>query len=127
MIEFVEAGYTHHFGVFEYSHELGTLAEAFTDDVPDHIKKMRCDELMQIQQKISLEKNKKFLGKTIPVIIDKNNKICIGRRYCDAPEVDGAVYVSAAEKIPVGSIIPVTITEADIYDLKGINEYQREI
>ena len=68
----------------------------------------------------SLKKNRSYIGKTIPVIIDRKEKDRgFGRRMADAPDVDNEVTVRNAKKIPVGSIIPVKITGAASYDVTG--------
>ena len=76
---------------------------------------------MKLQQKISLEVNKSFLGREIPCIIESvgSDGAVIARSYRDAPEVDGLVYIET-DDIPVpGDIESVKITGCDEYDLYG--------
>jgi ribosomal protein S12 methylthiotransferase len=80
---------------------------------------------MTLQQKISLENNQKFIGKTLDVLIESyaeldgsDEQIAIGRSYRDAPEIDGVVLVEGNP--PVGEIVPVAISGAMTYDLNGV-------
>lgn len=117
---FVRKGLFHHLGVFAYSQEELTPAFPLGDDIPQEVKEGRADILMRVQKDISLKKNRAYIGKTIPVIIDRKEKDRgFGRRMADAPDVDNEVTVRNAKKIPVGSIIPVKITGAASYDVTG--------
>ena len=117
---FVRKGLFHHLGVFAYSQEELTPAFPLGDDIPQEVKEGRADILMRAQKEISLKKNRAYIGKTIPVIIDRKEKDRgFGRRMADAPDVDNEVTVRNAKKIPVGSIIPVKITGAASYDVTG--------
>ena len=117
---FVKKGLFHHLGVFAYSQEELTPAFPLGDDIPQEVKEGRADILMRAQKEISLKRNRAYIGKTIPVIIDRKEKDRgFGRRMADAPDVDNEVTVRNAKKIPVGSIIPVKITGAASYDVTG--------
>jgi ribosomal protein S12 methylthiotransferase len=114
-------------GAFKYSYEIGTPSADLPSHVPDDVKQNRYDQLMELQQGISLKKNQAMMGKTIPVLIegygtgededgnDTGDKLSLGRSYRDAPEIDG--YVIIEGELPVGEIIPVRITGATTYDL----------
>lgn len=81
----------------------------------------RRDRLMQLQQPIAQRKNAAEVGKTMPVLIEQENPQTgelIGRSPRFAPDVDGVVYVKG--RATLGTIVPVKITAADIYDLYGI-------
>lgn len=109
-------------GAFEFSKEKGTYAYSLPEQVPARIKKQRKNKLMKLQQKISLEVNKSFLGREIPCIIESvgSDGAVVARSYRDAPEVDGLVYIET-DDIPVpGDIETVKITGCDEYDLYGI-------
>ena len=117
---FVKKGLFHHLGVFAYSLEEATPAFQLGDPVPQEVKEGRADILMRAQKEISLKKNRSYIGKTIPVIIDRKEKDRgFGRRTADAPDVDNEVTIRNAKKIPVGSIVPVKITGAASYDVTG--------
>jgi ribosomal protein S12 methylthiotransferase len=108
-------------GVFTYSHEENTYAYKLNDDVPPKVKQKRADEIMKLQKKISLEHNKKLIGKTLKVLIDrKEGNHFIGRTEFDSPEVDNEVYVSAKnEYLRTGDFADIKITGAKEYDLEG--------
>ena len=117
---FVRKGLFHHLGVFAYSLEEATPAFPLGDPIPQEVKEGRADILMRAQKEISLKKNRSYIGKTIPVIIDRKEKERgFGRRTADAPDVDNEVTIRNVKKIPVGSIIPVKITGAASYDVTG--------
>jgi ribosomal protein S12 methylthiotransferase len=114
-------------GAFKYSYEIGTPSADLPNHVPDDVKQNRYDQLMELQQGISLKKNQAMMGKTIPVLIegygtgededgnDTGDTLSLGRSYRDAPEIDG--YVIIEGELPVGEIVPVRITGATTYDL----------
>lgn len=108
-------------GAFEFSKEKGTYAYGLKGQIPARIKKQRKNKLMKLQQKISLEVNKSFIGKEIPCIIESvaNDGTIIARSYRDAPEVDGLVYITTDERPVPGDIETVKITGCDEYDLYG--------
>jgi ribosomal protein S12 methylthiotransferase len=108
-------------GCFTFSFEPGTTSEPLGDPVPGEVKEERRDRLMEAQQAISLEKNHRFVGRTLPVLIEGySDGLTVGRSYRDAPEIDGLVLVEG--EIPVGQIVPVRITGALAYDLTGMVE-----
>ena len=78
---------------------------------------------MLIQQQISLELNKKLIGNKYPVIIDNydfSKKMYMGRNYAYAPDdADGYIYITSNEKLEIGNIYDVEITDADAYELKA--------
>jgi ribosomal protein S12 methylthiotransferase len=112
-------------GVFEFSFEPGTSSEPLGDPIPSDIKKDRLEQIMLIQQRISLEKNQALVGKTLDVLIEgqgavegSDEIISLGRSYRDAPEIDGMVIVEG--ELPSGMISRVEISGAMVYDLTGI-------
>ena len=105
-------------GVFTYSFEASTPSGLLPNQVPEAIKEARRDELMELQQHISLEKNQQFVGQTLPVLVEGyGDNISIARSYRDAPEIDGLVIVPG--QLPIGEIVPVRIDGAMTYDLTG--------
>ena len=119
LLDFVEETRFDRAGAFPFSFEAGTASEALGDPIPAAVKEMRYQKLMELQQSISLQINQSYVGQTLDVLIEGQDKgIAIGRSYRDAPEIDG--YVVVEGKAETGSIIPVKITGAMAYDLTGI-------
>jgi ribosomal protein S12 methylthiotransferase len=108
-------------GIFSYSHEEGTSGFALTDDVPAEEKERRAQEVMEVQQQISYEKNLEKIGKTFKVIVDKKESgRYIGRTEFDSVEVDNEVIITSADILTIGDFVDVTITGAFDYDLEGV-------
>lgn len=121
LIQFVQTVRFDHLGAFTYSFEPGTPAEPLEDPVPEHIKTERLERLMQVQADISLERNQRFIGKTMDVLVegvDYENNISIGRSYRDAPEIDGLVIIEGIA--PIGKLVKVQINSAITHDLVGV-------
>jgi ribosomal protein S12 methylthiotransferase len=107
-------------GVFTYSHEEGTSGYNLVDDVPAAEKQKRAEEIMEVQQEISYEKNAEKVGKTFKVIIDKKEAgRYLGRTEFDSVEVDNEVIIRSDKKLPIGEFVNVKITNAFDYDLEG--------
>jgi len=107
-------------GIFTYSHEEGTSAYDLNDDTPQKEKERRAEEIMEVQQQISYEKNLEKLGKTFKVLIDKKEAgRYIGRTEFDSVEVDNEVVIHSRKKIPIGEFVNIRITGAYDYDLEG--------
>ncbi len=114
-------------GAFKYSYEIGTPSAALPHHVDDLVKEQRYEQLMELQQGISLAKNQQFVGKTLEVLVEgygigedergrsTGQTLSLGRSYRDAPEIDG--YVIVEGQLPVGEIVPVRITGSTAYDL----------
>jgi ribosomal protein S12 methylthiotransferase len=108
-------------GVFTYSYEESTPSARVSWQVPDDIKEARRKELMELQQRISLEKNQELIGRILPVLVEGyGDDLSVGRSYRDAPEIDGLVLVPG--ELPIGEIVPVRIDGAMTYDLTGFPE-----
>ena len=108
-------------GVFEYSREKGTPSYDIKPRVAKKTAHKRYMELMQIQQNISHERNKSFIGKEIPCIIESfsDNGDIIARTEFDAPEIDGVVSIKSNKIVVPGDIELVKIIDASEYDLVG--------
>ncbi|PKN82916.1 MAG: 30S ribosomal protein S12 methylthiotransferase RimO [Chloroflexi bacterium HGW-Chloroflexi-8] len=119
LLNFIKEIKFDHIGAFTYFQEVGTSAFDLGDPVSEEEKTNRLERLMTIQQEISLKKNQTFIGKSIPVIIEGyNDGISVGRSYRDAPEIDGMVFIE--DKLEIGEIFPIKITDAFVHDLVGI-------
>jgi ribosomal protein S12 methylthiotransferase RimO len=108
-------------GCFTYSHEENTTAYVLEDNVPADVKQKRVEEIMEIQQQISWEKNQEKIGKTFKCIFDrKEGDYFVGRTEYDSPDVDNTVLVPAKDiYISIGEFANVKITSAEDYDLIG--------
>lgn len=107
-------------GIFTYSHEEGTSAYDITDDIPAAEKERRAQEIMEVQQEISFEKNQEKIGHTFKVLIDKKEAgRYLGRTEFDSVEVDNEVVVHSDKKLPIGEFVNVRITKAYDYDIEG--------
>jgi len=107
-------------GTFTYSHEEGTSAHDLVDDVPAEEKEERAQEIMEVQQEISLEKNQEKVGKIFKVMIDKKEAgRYLGRTEFDSVEVDNEVIIQSNKKLVIGDFVNVKINKAFDYDLEG--------
>ena len=108
-------------GVFTYSREEGTAAATMDNQIPEDIKQERLDCIMMKQMEISLEGNRKKIGKILDVIVDSMEEegVYSGRTRYDAPEIDNSVVFTSNSVHKPGDIVPVEILEAYDYDLEG--------
>ncbi len=107
-------------GIFQYSHEENTSAYDLEDNIPTEEKERRAQEIMEVQQEISLEKNEEKVGKIFKVIVDKKEAgRYLGRTEFDSVEVDNEVVINSEKKLQIGSFVNVKITKAYDYDLEG--------
>ncbi len=107
-------------GIFTYSHEENTGAYDFEDNIPDEEKERRAQDIMDVQQEISLEKNQEKVGKSFKVIVDKREAgRYLGRTEFDSVEVDNEVVINTRKRLPIGEFVNVKITKAYDYDLEG--------
>jgi ribosomal protein S12 methylthiotransferase len=120
LLRFVERHEFDHVGVFTFSAEEGTTAFDLPNQLPQSVMDERRNALMRLQQPIAARRNAAEVGKLVDVLIEQEHPssgLKIGRSARFAPEVDGLVYVSGAA--PLGTMVPVRITGADVYDLQG--------
>ena len=123
LVDFVKEMRFDRVGTFQFSFEPGTTSEPLGDPIPAVTKQARYEQLMELQQGISLQINQSYVGKTLDVLVEGRQKgIAIGRSYRDAPEIDGMVFVEGDAQ--VGDMIPVKIMGAMAYDLTGVPERQ---
>jgi ribosomal protein S12 methylthiotransferase len=107
-------------GVFTYSHEEGTSAYAMEDNIPAEEKERRAQDIMEVQQEISLEKNQEMVGKIYRVIVDKKESgRYLARTEFDSVEVDNEVIINTTKRLKPGEFVNVRITKAYDYDLEG--------
>jgi len=119
LLSFVKETAFDHLGVFTYSPEEGTPAAQLGSQVAPETAQERLDRIMQAQAKISLKKNRALIGTGRTVLVDGlEDDTLFGRLSSQAPEIDGAVYLSETEAVP-GDFVEVTIIDASEYDLVG--------
>jgi ribosomal protein S12 methylthiotransferase len=124
LVDFVNEIRFDRVGTFQFSFEEGTTSAPLGDPVPASVKQARFEQLMELQQGISMQVNQSYTGKTLDVLVEGyDNGISIGRSYRDAPEIDGLVFVEG--KLEIGQIVSVRITGAMAYDLTGVPVVQK--
>jgi ribosomal protein S12 methylthiotransferase len=120
LMHFVQRHEFDHVGVFTFSPEEGTPAYDLPNQLPQSVMESRRDALMQLQQPISLQRNRAQIGSVVDVLIEQENPQTgelIGRSARFSPDVDGLVYVRGEASL--GALVPVAIDDADVYDLYG--------
>ena len=122
LAEFVKAMKCDNLGCFAFSPEEGTVAAEREDQIDEEVKVHRQDLIMQLQHDIVLENNKKFLGKTLKVLVDGYNSYddtYVGRFYGQVPDIDGTVLFTSPRELMPGEFVDVTVLGFDEYDLTG--------
>lgn len=122
MVDFIERVQFDRLGVFTYSQEENTPAGQREDQISPDVSEQRREQIMQIQQKISLERQQRWVGRVVTVMLEQKQPDgqWMGRTEGDAPEIDGQVYITGTQtSLQVGDMIKVCILEADNYDLIG--------
>jgi ribosomal protein S12 methylthiotransferase len=119
---FVETVEFDRLGVFIYSEEEGTYAaRKYKDSISEKVKKERADDLMKLQQSISMKLNLNKIGRSFKVMIDRREgEYYIGRTWADSPEVDNEVLIPVSgKKLSSGNFYMVKITGAGEFDIFG--------
>lgn len=119
LFSFIEKVKFDHLGVFIYSDSKDIPSHKLPDKVPKNVAKKRRDRIMSRQREISLENNRKHIGKVFDVLVEElpEKRLCIGRTMYQAPDVDGITYITG--ELREGSFARVKITDALEYDLVG--------
>ena len=119
--EFIKEIGFDHLGAFKYSKEEGTKSYDFPHQVRESTKQRRLDEIMELQQSISYEKNKAHIGEEmVGLIVGEEDGQYLFRSYYNAPDdVDGKIYISKTRKVNLGDKVKVKIDNAFVYDLVG--------
>ena len=121
LLQFVNDMRFERMGAFPYSHEDGTYAyDNYKDSISDATKQERMDLLMSAQEKIAFETNEEKIGKTLKVVVDKEESdyyVC--RTEYDSPEVDPEVLIKKNKMLNIGEFYNVKITDAQSFDLYG--------
>jgi len=120
LLDWLEQAEIDRVGCFKYEPVAGASSNSLGNAVPDEIKQERWNALMARQQKISVRRLKRKVGTRQQIIIDEvGPTVSKGRSKADAPEIDGAVYVSSRRPLRVGEIVTARIERSDQYDLHG--------
>jgi len=133
LLEFVREASFDRLGVFTYSEEEGTWAgENLADDVPEEVKQLRAERLIDVQSAIAEDNNLAMVGTVQRVIIDgrqeddrgngrqgRRGGLYLGRTQWDTPEVDQEVLIASVEPLAVGQFCDVHIDRAGVYEIYG--------
>ena len=112
MMEFVDSMEFDRLGVFTYSPEAGPPAADMDNQIDEEVKEQWRDEVMELQQEVSLDKSADMVGKTIEVMIEgkiSDDEAYVGRSYKDAPNVDGFVFVNTTANLMSGEMVRVNL------------------
>jgi ribosomal protein S12 methylthiotransferase len=117
--EFVREAKFERMGAFAYCEEDDTYAaKNFSDSIPQEVKESRLEEIMTIQEDVALESNQSKIGKTMTVVIDREEPdYFVGRTEFDSPEVDPEVLIDKDNRLTVGNFYDVEITDALPFEL----------
>ncbi len=107
-------------GTFIYSDEEGTAAYSIFPKVEKSVARRRANSIMEIQRRMNLLKNERFIGKEMKVLVDETEgEGYAGRTYMDAPEIDGSVHFVSSKSLKPGDFVEVRIDSCEFYDLEG--------
>ena len=122
LMDFIDEMEFDRLGVFTYSPEEDTPAATMPGQIDEEVKLTRKDEIMELQQEISIDKSERLVGSKLEVIIEgraADEDVYVGRTYMDAPGIDGYVFINTDEELMSGDFAFVRITKALEYDLIG--------
>ena len=122
LLNFVKEARFERLGAFTYSAEEGTAAAKMPDQIDEAVKAARLDQLMMLQQAVSMEVNEARIGTECEVLVDgfdEESGRFYGRSLLEAPESDGCIWLGADGDLTPGEYVQVKITGADAYDLEG--------
>ena len=118
LLGFLEEAQLDRVGCFSYSPVEGATANALADPVPEEVKEERRERFMAAQERISAERLKRKVGKTLTVMVDEvGAEGAVARSTADAPEIDGVVHVARSRKLEVGEFAQVRVNDSDAHDL----------
>ena len=121
LLDFIKEIKFDHLGAFKYSKEEGTASYNYPHQVRETTKQKRLDTLMELQQGISYEQNKKHIGEIMEgLVVGQENGYYLLRSYFNAPDdIDGKIYFSSNKALKEGEKVKVLIKESYVYDLYG--------
>ena len=122
LLDFLEEARLDRVGIFPYSPQSGTVASHLPEHIEDSVKERRFQQAMEVQKRISREKNLARIGQVTEVLIEgraeESELVTVGRSQAEAPEIDGVIYIGNEHPEP-GEFRPVKIIDAGDYDLVG--------
>ncbi len=128
LLEFIKEAQLDRVGAFTFSREPGTPSHDMANQIPEKEKQWRYNRLMKVQQGISLAKNRAWIGRKLNVLLEDytDEGWMAGRSHRDAPEIDGLVFVEAAEGLRPGDIVAATVVDAAEYDLFAVSHQAKK-
>ena len=119
LLDFVHQTRFERMGAFAYSQEDGTYAaQHLSDDISDAVKQQRLQQLMELQEEISMDIQQQKVGKTLRIVIDREeDDYYVGRTEWDSPEVDPEVLINKDKPLKIGKFYNVRVTEAMPFEL----------
>lgn len=129
LLDFVREMHFDRLGVFCYSEEEGTEAAEMADQIPEEVKRKRCEEVMALSESLIFSDNQEKIGQTMEVMIEgrlNDDRVYVARTYRDAPEIDGYLFFPYEGELMSGEFRRVTVTGTNDYDLMGEPEKNQE-
>lgn len=124
LMQFVEDYQLDNVGVFQFSREPGSHAHDLPDQIAEEVKQERYDRLMQVQQQVVEQEQRKWIGQTIDVVVEgyhpETRVLMVGRHKGQCPEIDGQVLINDGRAVEAfGERYQVAISDVSGYDLVG--------
>ncbi|MEK9720351.1 MAG: 30S ribosomal protein S12 methylthiotransferase RimO, partial [Quisquiliibacterium sp.] len=125
LLDFLREAQLDRVGCFDYSPVDGASANALPGALSEEVRNQRRGQFMQVQSEISRSRLRRFVGRTMRVLVDgveegEHGPVAIGRTAMDAPEIDGIVRFGGQGRLPIGDFVQVLITGSDDHDLEGL-------
>lgn len=123
LLDFLREARLDRVGCFSYSPVQGAKANALPDPVPEDVKEERRRRFMQVQSEISADNLKRRVGHVETVLIDSGNNgkgRAVGRSRCEAPDIDGLIYIDSDKPLYPGDLVRVRLTGSTEHDLTGV-------
>jgi ribosomal protein S12 methylthiotransferase len=126
LLTFLEEAQFDRLGAFSYSPQEGTRGMQYADDVPDAVKRERLEELLEVQRAISAERLARFVGREVPVLVDRladpdeERATHVGRVAWQADDVDGVTYLEQGGWAESGSFVRARLTASEDYDFRAV-------
>ncbi len=120
LLDWLKAAKIDRAGCFKYENVATARSAQLDGQIPDEVIDERWHRFMALQAELSDQRSQSLIGATVDVLIDEVDEDgATGRTKADAPEIDGAVFISRADNVQAGDIVKVRVTDADQCDLWG--------